>query len=147
MFRILVAEDNKAIQMYYEDELTEAGYEVITTGDAPRIMALISEGWPDLVVLDIGLGNCDSLDFLQHIKNNDHRLPVIIYTAYPSFENDLRSVAADCYLVKNSDLRELKSKIKSTLASQQVLLSPIDCEKVQNPKPKQIEQDNFYSYG
>lgn len=97
MFRILVAEDNKAIQMYYEDELTEAGYEVITTGDAPRIMALISEGWPDLVVLDIGLGNCDSLDFLQHIKNNDHRLPVIIYTAYPSFENDLRSVAADCY--------------------------------------------------
>jgi DNA-binding response OmpR family regulator len=78
-------------------------------------MALIKKKQPDLVVLDIRLG-CDSgLDLLVDIRNTYYNLPVILCTAYSTFKYDLKSIAADYYVVKSSDLDELKNKIKMAL--------------------------------
>ncbi|MBW1784980.1 MAG: response regulator [Deltaproteobacteria bacterium] len=52
MNRILVVDDDTAIQLLYTDEFTEEGYEVITTGNGSGIVKLIEEKRPDLVVLD-----------------------------------------------------------------------------------------------
>ena len=38
-------------------------------------------------------------------------MPVILSTAYDSFQHDLKSIAADYYVVKSVDLGELKSKV------------------------------------
>ena len=37
---------------------------------------------------------------------------VILNTAYPSYRNDFTSWSADAYLVKSSDLEELKAKVR-----------------------------------
>ena len=63
----------------------------------------------------IGLGRHDGLDLLQDIRNNYYDLPVILFTAYPEFKHDLRSIAADYYVVKSADLDELKVKIRMSL--------------------------------
>jgi len=112
MNRILIVDDEKAIQLLYADELTEEGYEVITTGDGSGTLELIEQKRPDLVVLDIKLGENDGLDLLQDIRNTYYDLPVVMCTAYPDFKYDLKSIAADYYVVKSSDLRELKEKVK-----------------------------------
>lgn len=112
MNRILIVDDEKAIQLLFADELTEEGYEVITTGDGSGILKLIEQKRPDLVVLDIKLGKNDGLDLLQDIRNTYYDLPVVMCTAYPDFKYDLKSIAADYYVVKSSDLRELKEKVK-----------------------------------
>ena len=53
MNKILIVDDDEPIQILYADELTEEGYDVITTGDGVGLLGLIAEAQPDLVVLDI----------------------------------------------------------------------------------------------
>ena len=123
MNRILIVDDEKSIQLLFADELTEEGYEVITTGDGSGLMGMIEKKRPDLVVLDIKLGENDGLDLLQDIRNTYYDLPVVMCTAYPDFKYDLKSIAADYYVVKSSDLRELKRKIKMAFESSEPLHS------------------------
>ncbi len=42
-------------------------------------------------------------------------IPLIIYTAYDSYKDVFMSWAADAYIVKSSDLTELKNKIEELL--------------------------------
>lgn len=123
MDKILIVDDEKSIQILYTDELTEEGYEVITCGDGSRLMELIEQKRPDLVVMDIRLGRHNGLDLLQDIRNTYYDLPVILCTAYPTFKYDLKSIAADYYVVKSSNLEELKLKIKMALEGGTQLLS------------------------
>ena len=67
--KILVMDDDESIQILYSDELTEEGYEVFTSNDGSNLMALIEETKPDLIVLDIRLGQHDGLDLLQVVRN------------------------------------------------------------------------------
>ena len=122
MKKILVMDDEEAIQILYADELTEEGYDVVTGGDGSSLMALIDETKPDLIVLDVRLGQHNGLDLLQDIRNTRYNLPVILCTAYPVYKYDLKSIAADYYVVKNSNLEELKLKIKMALEGSDHLL-------------------------
>ncbi len=115
MNKILIVDDEEAIQILYAEELTEEGYKVITTGDGSRILEVIKQERPDLIVLDIILGEYSGLDLLEDIRNTYYNLPVILCTAYSTFKYDLRSIAADHYVIKSSDLTELKLKIKMAI--------------------------------
>jgi len=100
------------MQILYVDELTEEGYQVITHGGSSGLMNLVARERPDLVLLDIRLGHDNGLDLLQEIRNTFYDLPVILCTAYSTFKQDVRSIAADDYVVKSFDMRELKAKVK-----------------------------------
>jgi DNA-binding response OmpR family regulator len=115
MNKILVIDDDRSIRTLFAEELAEEGYEVITSGDGYQPLGLIAEKNPDLIVLDICLGEHDGLELLQDIRNAHPSLPVILCTAYPFFRNDLRSTAADHYVVKSADLGNLKEKIEAAL--------------------------------
>jgi DNA-binding NtrC family response regulator len=81
----------------------------------------IKEERPDLVVMDMKLGKYDGVDLLKDIRNAFDRLPVILCTAYPSFRRDLKSIAADGFVMKSSDLSELKLKIGKALEQRKTL--------------------------
>lgn len=122
MNKILIVDDDEVIQILYADELTEEGYDVITTGDGVGLLGLIEETQPDLVVLDIRLGGTNGLDLLQDIRNTYYELPVILCSAYSAFKYDLKSIAADYFVVKSSDFSELKVKIKMAFEARNHLL-------------------------
>jgi len=44
-------------------------------------------------------------------------VPIIIHTAYSSYRNDYLSMVADAYVVKTSDLTELKKKVHELTAT------------------------------
>lgn len=111
MPKILVVDDEKSIRALCAEELSEEGYEVITTGDGKEVMKLVSTERPDAVVLDIRMEDCDGLDLLQELRNAYPDLPIILNTAYDSYRDDVKSVAADYYVVKSYDLTELKDKL------------------------------------
>ena len=115
MDTILIVDDEEWIQSFYEDELGEEGYKVITSGDGSKVLELIEQERPDLVILDIRLGEYNGLDLLQDIRNSHYDLPVILFTAYSVYKYDLRSMAADYYVVKRSDLTELKIRIRMAM--------------------------------
>jgi DNA-binding response OmpR family regulator len=110
--KILVVDDEKHIRMLYQEELEGEGYHVVTSDGEEDILPLMARVSPDVVVLDIKLGgNRSGLDLLQEIRGKDQSVPVILSTAYDSFQHDLKSIAADYYVVKSVDLGELKAKV------------------------------------
>jgi DNA-binding response OmpR family regulator len=115
MAKILVVDDEEHIRFLYSEELTEAGYEVITADSGYRLLEKIEEEKPDLVVLDIKMIDYNGLDLLQDIRNKFYDMPVILCTAYDTFKEDMKSIAADFYVIKSFDLTELKNKITMAL--------------------------------
>lgn len=117
--KLLVVDDELHIRMLYQEELQAEGYTVATSDGREPIMDVVSKEKPDLVILDIKLeGNPKTgLDLLQTIRAEDGELPVILSTAYDSFQHDLKSIAADAYNVKSVDLTTLKETIKTVLAA------------------------------
>ena len=115
--KILVVDDEKHIRMLYQEELEGEGYVVATTDGEEPIENVLARENPAVVILDIRLGPSRSgLDLLQTLRSLDSRLPVILSTAYDSFQHDLKSIAADFYVVKSVDLSELKDSVRQALA-------------------------------
>lgn len=115
MAKILIVDDEEHIRYLYSEELSEAGYEVITAENGYRLLEKIEEEKPDLVVLDIKMVDYNGLDLLQDIRNRFYDMPVVLCTAYDTFKEDMKSIAADFYVIKSFDLTELKDKIAMAL--------------------------------
>ena len=115
MAKILIVDDEEHIRYLYSEELSESGYEVITAESGYMLLEKIEKEQPDLVVLDIKMVDYNGLDLLQDIRNRFYNLPVVLCTAYDTFKEDMKSIAADFYVIKSFDLTELKSKIAMAL--------------------------------
>lgn len=115
--RILVVDDETNIRLLYEKELSDEGYEVILAADAREALALLDTGKPDLVVLDIKMPGMDGIETLGQILSRNNSIPVILNSAYSSYKDSFLSWSADAYVIKSSDLTELKGRIRTILAS------------------------------
>ncbi|HKK33909.1 MAG TPA: response regulator [Desulfomicrobiaceae bacterium] len=110
--KVLVVDDELHIRMLYQEELESLGYSVATSDGSDSITALLEKEKPKVVILDIKLGgNRSGLDLLQEIRGKDCDIPVILCTAYDSFQHDFKSIAADYYVVKSVDPSELLDKV------------------------------------
>ena len=116
MARLLVVDDESSIRLLYSQELTDEGHEVATAATAAEAVEKIKESEFDLIVLDIKLKNESGLDLLQKVVKERHNLPVILCTAFSCFKDDFSAWLADGYVVKSSDLTELKEEVKRVLA-------------------------------
>ena len=115
MSKVLVIDDDYAIRYLYQEELSSEGYEVFTTGDCKSLLNTIREQEPDVIVLDIMMQGYNGLDLLQDIRNTYWDLPVILCSSYPMFKYETKSVSADYFVVKNSDLSNLMIKVEMAI--------------------------------
>ncbi len=113
--KVLIVDDEEHIRFLYSEELADEGYDVITADSGHLLLEKIDEEKPDIIILDIKMVDYNGLDLLQDIRNKHYNLPVILCTAYDTFKEDMKSIAADHYVIKSFDLTELKSKIASAL--------------------------------
>ncbi len=116
MARILVVDDEESIRLLYGEELAEDGHDVVTAASAVEAAEKLAGNDFDLVVLDIKLKNESGLDLLQKIVKERHEMPVILCTAFSCYKDDFSAWLADGYVVKSSDLTELKDEIARVLA-------------------------------
>lgn len=114
---VLIVEDDPNQRALYEEELSDEGYEILTAGDGREALQVAQDQTPDLVVMDVNMPKLDGLDTLSRLLEIDRRVPVIIHTAYASYRDSFASWSADAYIVKNSDLSELKDTVKRLLAA------------------------------
>ena len=114
--KILFVDDDKNIRLLYEKVFSEEGYKVLLAESGEKALELLKENEDiDLVVLDIKMKGQSGLETLQHIVKEKRKLPVILCSAYSSFQDDFTSWLADAYVVKSPDLSELKFEIKKAL--------------------------------
>ena len=114
--KILVVEDDLNQRTLYEEELGDEGYRVLTASDGREAIKVVQEEKPDLVVLDINMPVMDGLDTLSKMLEYNSKMPVIINTAYASYQENFTSWSADAYIVKSGDLSELKATVRRLLA-------------------------------
>ena len=115
MKTILVVDDDEAIRTLLQEELEEEGYKVLIATNARDALKMVAAEPLDLVILDIRMPGMDGLEALPRILGIKEGLPVIMNTAYSQYQDSFMSWAADAYIVKSSDLTELKEKVKELI--------------------------------
>ena len=116
MKTILVVDDEANIRRLYSEELSDAGYRVVCAANWEETRRALDNDRFDLVTLDIRMGEGpDGIEALRMIKELHPGLPVVLVTAYGEYQADFGSWAAEGYIVKSSDLTELKGRIAREL--------------------------------
>lgn len=115
MPRVLVVDDEEHLCMLYEQELHYAGYEVVMASSGPEALVALEQHDIDVVVLDIAMPGMDGIEALRKILAVNNRMPVILNTAYASYQDDFMTWAAEDYVVKSSDVSELSQRIAEVL--------------------------------
>ncbi|MCB7128300.1 MAG: response regulator [Candidatus Brocadiales bacterium] len=115
MINILVVEDDKNQCLLYRQELTEEGYDVEVARDGKEAITMARLRSPDLIVMDINMAGMDGIEAMGKILGENNKIPIIINTAYTSYKDNFMTWSADAYVVKSSDLVELKNTIKEIL--------------------------------
>lgn len=118
MARILVVDDEEHIRQYYSEELADAGHEVFTTGSGHGLLRRIDLLSPEAVILDIRLVDYDGLELLQEIRTRHYDLPVILSSAYDTYKEDPKAIAADYYVIKSFDLGMLKQAVQRAIETE-----------------------------
>jgi DNA-binding response OmpR family regulator len=110
--KLLIVDDDTNIQRLYKEELEEEGYDVVVATTGKDALVMFEEENPDIVTLDILMPDIDGISLLRKMKEKRPNIPIIMSTAY-DYRDDFAVWASEAYIVKSSDLSELKKTIKS----------------------------------
>jgi two-component system phosphate regulon response regulator PhoB len=117
--RILVVEDEPAIQELVALNLAQAGQRPVMAASAEEALDRIREELPDLVLLDWMLPGQSGIELARRLRADERtkRLPIIMLTARGDEEDKLRGLetGADDYVTKPFSLKELQARIKAVL--------------------------------
>ncbi len=115
--RILVVDDDPAIQRLVKDKLENAGYEVFTAGSGPQALDIIQRrGMPHLAIVDINLPGMSGFEFCQAVQQFSD-LPIIMLSAVDEEETIIQGINryAEDYVVKPFSPRELVARVQRVL--------------------------------
>lgn len=118
--RILVVDDEAAMQRMLVNYLTENGMCASAVGSRLEVQRAFALDHPDLIVLDLMLGQDDGLDILRDIRAKS-TVPVIMVTGHRREEIDRvlgLELGADDYITKPFGLRELLARMRALLRRQ-----------------------------
>lgn len=114
--KVLLVDDEYFICQLCKEELEDEGYEVILAHNGDEAIAKVEAESPDIVSMDIKMRyDGEGVHALKQIKQQRPDLPVIMVTAYDDYKEDLSIYAADAYILKSSDLTELKTTINKLI--------------------------------
>ncbi len=79
---ILVVDDEERVRESVREVLSDEGYRVLDTADVTRVLDIIDEEKPGLVLLDIWMPQADGIGLLKDIKNKEPDLNVIMISGH-----------------------------------------------------------------
>ncbi len=109
--KLLIVDDDLNVQRLYKEELEEEGYDIVIAGTGKEALEKFEQENPDIVTLDILMPDIDGISLLRKMKEQRPDIPIIMSTAY-DYRDDFAVWASEAYIVKSSDLGELKKTIK-----------------------------------
>ncbi len=115
--RVLVIEDEVALQADIRQRLETEGYIVDTSGEGNEGLFFATEYPLDAAIIDIGLPGISGIEIIQRLREQGHTLPVLILTARSRWQEKVEGLeaGADDYLVKPFQMEELLARLKALL--------------------------------
>jgi two-component system response regulator TctD len=113
--RLLLVEDDAAMQAALQRALERRGIQVSACGDGARALERWRAAVPDAVVLDLSLPGVDGLQVLAQARAEGLDAPVIVLTARGTVGDRILGLntGADDYLPKPFDLDELEARVRA----------------------------------
>jgi DNA-binding response OmpR family regulator len=117
MKRILAVDDNQDILEILKYVLEDSGYEVDTLSSGHHFFEKIQEHTPDLILLDVMLGDMDGRELCKNVKNAEetHNIPVIMISASHNLGNIHQTCAPDAFIAKPFDIKVLLNTVDQKL--------------------------------
>jgi two-component system, OmpR family, response regulator len=114
--RILLVDDEQAVQTLLTYPLRKEGYEVVGAMDGQEALDRFTEERFDLVVLDIMLPKLDGTEVCRRIRTRS-QVPIIMLTAKGDEIDKIAGLemGADDYITKPFSVREFRSRVKAAL--------------------------------
>ena len=119
MAKILVIDDDIAINELIKVNLELAFYKVVTAYDGNKGYALAKQELPDLIILDVMMPEVDGYTVAKRIRENQDTkdIPIIMLTALNMLQNKVQgfNIGVDDYLCKPFEMEELLVRVKALL--------------------------------
>jgi len=115
--RILIVDDEPAVQQALSRALSLERYEVAAAGDGTEALEMLGLAPYDAVILDVSMPKLDGLDVCRRLREGGDRTPVLMLTARDEIDDRVAGLdaGADDYLVKPFALRELMARVRALL--------------------------------
>ena len=113
--KLLLVEDNTAMQTTLQRSFERRGMQVVLCGDGARALDRWLASVPDVVLLDLSLPGMDGLSVLAAARARGLTTPVLIITARGTVGDRILGLntGADDYLAKPFDLDELEARVRA----------------------------------
>ena len=112
--RILIAEDEKALNRILVKQFTKSGYSVDSCFDGESVFDYIANASYDAIVLDVMMPKKDGFQVLAEMRQKGCDTPVIFLTAKTEIEDRVYGLdlGANDYLVKPFSFDELAARVR-----------------------------------
>ena len=141
--KVLVIEDEPALQETLAYNLTRQGYEVITVGDGKEGIAATRREQPDLLILDLMLPGVDGIEVCRVLRQ-EMNMPILMLTAKADEIDKIvgLEVGADDYMTKPFSMRELMARVKAMLRRERLIREELAALDV-SPSRQQVAFGNL----
>ncbi|MGN0521997.1 MAG: sporulation transcription factor Spo0A [Eubacterium sp.] len=113
--KVLVADDSAQFGKECQQELKNAGFDVVLTPkDGSRVISVIESQHIDAVLMDVFMANEDAIDVMEHINESLSEKPLIILLSAidsQDFEEQMVSAGADYYFIKPVNPKSVAKRI------------------------------------
>ena len=127
MTKILIVEDEAALQTLLKYNLEKQGYETVSVMDGKDVISTALAEKPSLILLDWMLPNVSGIDLCREIRKNFdlRKIPIIMLTARGDEADKVKglSFGADDYMTKPFSVPELMARIAALLRRVQPILT------------------------
>jgi DNA-binding response OmpR family regulator len=115
MPHILVVDDDADLLELVTLVLKRSDYQVTALQDGTKVFPIVEDINPDVILMDIYLGNTDGRNICKDLKSSDkfNAIPVILYSAGNITAQSIRDAMADSFIVKPFNNAEILEKIQS----------------------------------
>lgn len=117
--KILVVDDDSAINELIKVNLELSGYEVIQAYDGIEGFALAKQELPNAIILDCMMPDVDGFTVAQRIRQNEEtkEIPILMLTALSQLKDKVTgfNIGVDDYLCKPFEMEELQVRLRAIL--------------------------------
>src|SRR3954465_13610901 len=112
---VMIVDDEPAVRAALERALRIERYDLRLAGDGAEALALLADGSPDAIVLDVSMPEIDGLGECRRLRAAGARPPVLMLTPRDAVDDRVAGLdaGADDYLVKPFALRELQARLRA----------------------------------